>query len=62
MTREEWDGYSPDEQFQYMQLIEKEAADQRSVLEEIPECPNHGFCLPYFRDWIRQRALRMELT
>lgn len=54
-TRHEWDALSADEQFEYMQLTECENVDLRGVLNELPECPDHGFCLPYFRDWIRQQ-------
>lgn len=52
-TREEWDNYTDDEKFQSLQLTEKDNAEMRSVLEEVPECPQHGFCLPHAREWIK---------
>lgn len=55
MTREEWNAMTPEEQWQHIAFLEKDNDDMRTVLSEIPECPHHGFCLPHFRNWIRDQ-------
>lgn len=60
LSRAEWDTYSDEEKFQYVQLGDKDNEDMRKVLELIPECPAHGFCLPHMTDWIKARKHILE--
>lgn len=52
ITRVEWDTYTPQQQFDYVQLCEAELAEANRVLAEIPDCPVHGACMPHYREWI----------
>jgi len=38
-----------------IKVTEHLAAMYKSVLDEIPECPAHGSCVPHAIDWIRKR-------
>lgn len=55
ITRAEWDALTDDEQYQAYSVAEDLLQGAQDVLREVPECPDHGFCLPYFRDWIREQ-------
>lgn len=59
-SRAEWDAMTDDEKFQSLRLTEKDNADMRKVLKEIPECKAHGFCLPHFRSWIQVKREQPE--
>lgn len=52
ITRQEWDGYTDDEKFQYVQVSDKAIEDRERVLRLVPECRYHGFCLPHISEWI----------
>lgn len=53
MTREEWDGYSVDDQFRLFQLAEERDNALNRLLHAIPECPAHGHgCIPHAHEWV----------
>lgn len=60
VTRQEWDWYTDDEKFQYVQLSDKDIEDKDAVLHLIPECTVHGFCLPHIKDWIKYHVRQDE--
>lgn len=60
-TRAQWDAFTEEEKWTLYSLTEKSEADMKAVLQESPECPDHGFCLPFKRQWIRdQQGLPVE--
>ena len=60
-TREEWDAMTPDEQWQYFQLMERSDDEFRELLKLIPECPAHGDqCIPHAKQWIREQISKTK--
>lgn len=59
VSRAEWDTYTDEEKFLYVQLADKDNDNMREVLELIPECPDHGFCLPHMKGWIKARISQL---
>jgi hypothetical protein len=53
ITRAEWEALTPDEQFQWANLLKQSDNQLRELLNVIPECPLHGPCIPHAHDWIR---------
>jgi hypothetical protein len=49
---EEWNALFADDRLKSLQLTEQDNEHMRSVLEQIPPCPQHGFCLQWFTHWI----------
>lgn len=58
ITREEWNTYSDDEKWKYVELQEMHADDCENLLKLIPECPPHGFCIPHMRQWITEHVAK----
>lgn len=54
IDRHEWDRYSADEQFEYLQLTEKRIVELEKILDIIPECPEHGGCIPHAVVWVER--------
>lgn len=55
ITREEWNGYSPEDQWAYVEVLEKLNSDSLRVLRAVPECPVHGVdCVPHAVEWIER--------
>lgn len=53
ITHQLWNTLSEADQFQYVLTLESLLADAQHTLALLPQCPDHGYCNPYFRDWIR---------
>ena len=54
ITREEWDKLSPDQQFEYYYWRDFACEHYEHVMQEIPECPEHGhLCTAHAVDWVR---------
>lgn len=47
----EWEAMTPAEQIQYVRLLEGDSYELRRLLALV-ECPEHGPCIPYFREWV----------
>lgn len=58
ISKEEWDGLSPKEQWDFVQIVEKLLANSDRVVNQF-ECPDHGTgCVPYALEEIaRLKAL-----
>lgn len=52
ITREEWNTYSDDEKWLLLTLNLKSVEEYEQLLNLIPECPDHGFCIPHMRQWL----------
>lgn len=55
ITHQLWNTLSEADQFQYVLTLESLLADAQATLALLPQCPDHGYCNPYFRDWIREQ-------
>jgi hypothetical protein len=57
ITRDEWNAYTPDQQWELMLLTEAASDRYSEVIRLIPPCPQHGdMCLPHAADWIKEMA------
>jgi hypothetical protein len=46
IQKDEWDKLTPNEQWQYVQVVDGMLHDRQRLLEILP-CPVHGECVPY---------------
>jgi len=57
VTKEEWDGMSPEDQWAYCRATDYLCDAYEAVVKAIPECPVHGdLCTAHAIDWVN-RAL-----
>lgn len=59
IQKSEWVGLNPDEQWQYVQVVDGLLKDRQRLLEALP-CPVHGECVSYAIDEI-ERLKGLEL-
>lgn len=53
ISRSEWDNLTPDEQYDFMCLLNRLVDSSRELLHLIPECPDHGNeCIPHAKEWV----------
>jgi len=62
ITRAEWDAYTDEQKWEYTQMTDKQNDAMTEVLNLIPECPEHGFCLPHMSDWIKAQQLPIVIV
>ncbi len=55
ITIAKWDQMTADEQFEYVRLVETLLSNRDELLKAIPECPEHGECIPHALEWIAQQ-------
>ena len=42
----------------YLAVTDAILAERQRVLEAIPQCEEHGFCVPHALEWIADRATK----
>jgi hypothetical protein len=56
ISEQEWNGYSPLEQIEYVHLLEKRSWELSRILKAVL-CPEHGECIPYLMEQLEAHGI-----